>query len=167
MRSALLCRLILILDTFCMVVYEEYKLSSNKTNNVFSSLYLLFPLFLFRDLLKQTSSSVQLSHLKTIRYLPHLVMKPEDWQGTCFPVNFSSLIVVLFHDFMVPSLIVLLFISVLVVVFVLITMLPFKALLPTYQHSSYFNYQLMENLIPFAEKRRPPKVLRRIHSMNW
>ncbi|XP_075505958.1 bZIP transcription factor 12-like [Primulina tabacum] len=27
--------------------------------------------------------------------------------------------------------------------------------------------QLMENLIPVTEKRRPPRVLRRIHSMNW
>ncbi|XP_073024133.1 bZIP transcription factor 12-like [Primulina eburnea] len=27
--------------------------------------------------------------------------------------------------------------------------------------------QLMENLIPVAEKRRPPRVLRRVHSMNW
>ncbi|XP_019169707.1 PREDICTED: ABSCISIC ACID-INSENSITIVE 5-like protein 7 [Ipomoea nil] len=27
--------------------------------------------------------------------------------------------------------------------------------------------QLMENLIPVVEKRRPPRVLRRIHSMTW
>ncbi|XP_073269421.1 bZIP transcription factor 12-like [Primulina huaijiensis] len=27
--------------------------------------------------------------------------------------------------------------------------------------------QLMENLIPVVEKRRPPRVLRRVHSMNW
>ncbi|XP_044479122.1 G-box-binding factor 4-like isoform X1 [Mangifera indica] len=27
--------------------------------------------------------------------------------------------------------------------------------------------QLMENLIPVVEKRRPPRVLRRVHSLNW
>uniref|UniRef100_A0A2C9W2E4 Uncharacterized protein n=1 Tax=Manihot esculenta TaxID=3983 RepID=A0A2C9W2E4_MANES len=28
-------------------------------------------------------------------------------------------------------------------------------------------WQLMENLIPVVEKRRPPRVLRRVNSVQW